>query len=151
MIKKYQFEKKLEKKRKALCPMKIALLNSLKQSDSPSKIQTISRELKLKELEDSKFTPNRINYNFDVTSPYYINITHRKFTKSSKSSGIDEENEVPPLKKNLNLFDLTERNLHEFSKTLRTVIVQDEISITKRRSYISGNFDDNFYHNFYLF
>ncbi|XP_065363161.1 uncharacterized protein LOC135956555 [Calliphora vicina] len=28
--------------------------------------------------DKNKFTPNRINYNYDVTSPYYINITHRR-------------------------------------------------------------------------
>ncbi|XP_073835399.1 uncharacterized protein [Musca autumnalis] len=36
-------------------------------------------------LSDSgKYTPNRVNYNYDVTSPYYINITHRRHRPQPK-------------------------------------------------------------------
>uniref|UniRef100_A0A1I8MXZ7 LEM domain-containing protein n=1 Tax=Musca domestica TaxID=7370 RepID=A0A1I8MXZ7_MUSDO len=31
-----------------------------------------------------KYTPNRINYNYDITSPYYINITHRRHKPQPK-------------------------------------------------------------------
>ncbi|XP_046801366.1 uncharacterized protein LOC111686697 [Lucilia cuprina] len=34
--------------------------------------------------ENNKYTPNRINYNYDVTSPYYINITHRRHKPQPK-------------------------------------------------------------------
>lgn len=27
---------------------------------------------------NNKYTPNRVHYNYDVTSPYYVNITHRR-------------------------------------------------------------------------
>ena len=136
VIKKFQFEKKLEKKRKELCPIRLALLNSQKSSDSPARTHTSSNVQALRDLEENKFTPNRINYNFDVTSPYFVNITHRKFSRSKSANSIVNADETPT--ENLNLFDLTEKNLHEFSKTSQTVIVQDELAISKRRSYISG-------------
>ncbi|XP_075154754.1 uncharacterized protein LOC142228259 [Haematobia irritans] len=34
--------------------------------------------------DNGKYTPNRINYNYDVTSPYYINITHRRHKPQPK-------------------------------------------------------------------
>lgn len=136
VIKKFQFEKKLEKRRKELCPMRLALLNSQKLSDSPARVHTPTKVQALRDLEENKFTPNRINYNFDATSPYFVNITHRKFSRSKSANSTVDADETPT--ENLNLFDLTEKNLHEFSKTSQTVIVQDELAISKRRSYISG-------------
>lgn len=48
--------------------------------------------------DNNKFTPNRINYNYDVTSPYYINITHRRHKPQPKFPDYppeeDEENIV---------------------------------------------------------
>ncbi|XP_059222901.1 uncharacterized protein LOC106085541 [Stomoxys calcitrans] len=44
-------------------------------------------------LDNGKYTPNRINYNYDVTSPYYINITHRRHKPQPKFP----ENLAPPI------------------------------------------------------
>uniref|UniRef100_W8BHJ2 Ankyrin repeat and LEM domain-containing protein 1 n=1 Tax=Ceratitis capitata TaxID=7213 RepID=W8BHJ2_CERCA len=93
------------------------------------------------ETPHSKYTPNRIHYNYDVTSPYYINITHRRHRPQpifpniestpeakvvSPSFGcinLEELNsEVTDLKQisnipqeSVNVFALTERNLKELS------------------------------------
>lgn len=81
-------------------------------------------------MPDNKYTPNRINYNFDVTSPYYINITHRKkcrtpepvVTKSPSVARTPEElvsnsdssySDTEVVQKNL--FTLNEQNLQEFN------------------------------------
>lgn len=42
--------------------------------------------------DSNKFTPNRIHYNYDVTSPYYINITHRRHKPQPKFPPIQTEN-----------------------------------------------------------
>jgi len=62
----------------------------------------------------STLTPNRINYNFDVTSPYYINITHRKRSKGTVN--VEASNTID---KKENLFELTEDNLQEYSTTIK--------------------------------
>lgn len=58
------------------------------------------------------YTPNKRHYNFDVTSPYYINITHRRKENVPKISLLAEElySNQP-----INLFKLTENNLEEFT------------------------------------
>lgn len=116
--------------------MKLAILNSKKLNDSPVCVTPTPNNQALRDLEENKFTPNRINYNFDATSPYFVNITHRKFSRSKSANSSVNPDETPS--ENLNIFDLTERNLHEFSKNSQTVIVQNELAISKRRSYISG-------------
>lgn len=59
-------------------------------------------------------TPSKSNpYNFDRTSPFYINITHRrkpKVTVQHESPVVADEISMPK-----NLFELTESNLREFS------------------------------------
>ncbi|XP_036317468.1 uncharacterized protein LOC118732439 [Rhagoletis pomonella] len=86
-----------------------------------------------------KYTPNRVHYNYDVTSPYYINITHRRHrpqpifpttaeplnkarniernssdVQSVNSEGHRPESLTSP-QKSVNVFDLTEKNLKELS------------------------------------
>lgn len=82
----------------------------------------------VQQLEESKYTPNRINYNFDVTSPYYINITHRRKKPIQKldSTLIKETDlekcidlpivEVEEIRKNL--FELTKENVDQFSQEM---------------------------------
>lgn len=101
------------------------------------------------------FTPNRINYNFDVTSPYYINITHRRKcwnmpvaqTSSEKPSWLKEtppknqihsnssDNDDEPIEvvKSVpqNLFELTEENLRHF-----TVITDADDEASTRMSLV---------------
>lgn len=116
--------------------------------------ESIVRNRLLQNLEEKQFTPNRINYNFDVTSPYYINITHRKHSTSSKAKKkliIDdvveetEDNEDDEADIKPNLFELTERNLKEFSKHMNNPIVVNRFAITKRKSYIK-KWQDNIRH-----
>lgn len=42
--------------------------------------------------DSNKFTPNRVHYNYDVTSPYYINITHRRHRIQPKFPPLQPEN-----------------------------------------------------------
>lgn len=119
-IKNFVFEKKLKKKTR--------------------------KNILLHKFEELKFTPNRINYNFDVSSPYYVNITHRRHKTSDKFKKkldmdeqevqVDEEDDDDCNKKNL--FELTEKNVKEFSKQLNTAIVINRLAIHKRRSYIKN-------------
>lgn len=72
MFKKHIFEEKLANR------------NHLKTSTegTPTKqLQTTMKKmhkLTVPTNADLIYTPNRVNYNFDATSPYYINITHRR-------------------------------------------------------------------------
>jgi ankyrin repeat and LEM domain-containing protein 1 len=113
-IKKFVFEKKLKKKTR--------------------------KNILQHEFEELKYTPNRINYNFDASSPYYINITHRRHKTSDKPRKIffpENDDEVEDEYNNQkNLFELTERNVKEFSKQMNTPIVVNKFAITKRNSYI---------------
>lgn len=87
----------------------------------------------IQHIDDKKFTPNRINYNFDATSPYYVNITHRRHKTSRENRRAVETDENCDRK---NLFELTERNLKQFSREMTQVVVVDRLAIHKRRSYI---------------
>lgn len=138
VIKKFIFEQKIEKRKKELMTVE----NSFDSPSKPVKIPHLKHNVvhALQKLEDRKFTPNRINYNFDVTSPYYINITHRRF-KSSKSSRSDEtfviQREEKPENYKKNLFELTEKNLYQFSREISQTIIDNPSTMSKRRSYIS--------------
>lgn len=74
-------------------------------------------------IESSKnSTPSRIIYNFDRTSPYYINITHRKKSSpplTNNSTPIGEPKSVDDLEKPMDIFELTEENLARYSKRIR--------------------------------
>lgn len=111
-------------------------------------------------------TPNRINYNFDKTSPYYINITHRrKYTSVNEkipspppvaavntplhSSDDDDDDDVEEVDDASNLFQLTEQNLHQFT-TIRSGDMslvrrwRDKIACQQkgRQSVLPSNLDD---------
>lgn len=147
VIQRFVFEQKIEKKKKEI----IRLQKSQERVATPKKDEidsAPSTPLKntltyvLQNIEKKKFTPNRINYNFDVTSPYYINVTHRRFNKSRPETEDNEENEKKAeaqeesMEVCKNLFELTRKNLKEFSKQVNKAIVINRIAIHKRRSYI---------------
>ena len=57
--------------------------------------------------DSNKFTPNRVHYNYDVTSPYYINITHRRHKLQPKfpplqSENVDKEQLAPQSSRQVN-------------------------------------------------
>jgi hypothetical protein len=140
VIKKFIFEQKIEKKKQELMTVEHCFDSPGKPLKNPIKHNVVHA---LQKLEDKKFTPNRINYNFDVTSPYYINITHRRF-KSSKSSRSNDTCTMnsdlapeKPEKYKKNLFELTEKNLYQFSKEISQTIIENPSTMEKRRSYIA--------------
>lgn len=147
VIQRFIFEQKIERKKKEV----ILLQKSQERVETPIEDDgsetAPSTPLKssltrvLQNIEKKKFTPNRINYNFDVTSPYYINVTHRRH-KSRLEIDDNEENEkkaeaqAGSVEVSKNLFELTRKNLKEFSKQVNKAIVINRIAIHKRRSYI---------------
>lgn len=88
----------------------------------------------MKHLEEPAFTPNKTNYNFDTTSPYFINVTHRK-----KDVLVND-----------NLFELTEQNLQQFSKETSLADQQlsfinswrEKVQKSKSRQSIIRKFND---------
>jgi ankyrin repeat and LEM domain-containing protein 1 len=137
-IQKFVFEKKIEKKRRDLI-LKSKHLEELKNEETFSTpIKNNHLKNAIQSLDEKKFTPNRINYNFDVTSPYYIGITHRRHKTSRENSRVvdEDEPETAETSSKKNLFELTQRNLKEFSEQMSQVIVIDRLAIHKRRSYI---------------
>lgn len=156
IIKKYIFELKIEHKRNELllqsksCNSPILLASPRKllfeSNNTPIKTNNGLRNMvqAIQNLDEKKFTPNRINYNFDATSPYYINIAHRRHKSTNcKNYSHDLDNSIndnyKPIKNcQKNLFELTEKNLKDFSKQMTSVIVQNRLAIHKRRSYISA-------------
>lgn len=90
MLKKMIFESK-EKKRKELA-------QSENQSSQP---------------RDARLTLNRVIYNMDSASPYYVNITRRK-----QNVPILQHNENIPtiVEEQANIFQLNESNLEQFQK-----------------------------------
>lgn len=133
------FEQKLEERKKLILEKtttnKIQLFSPKLTTKLNKNFLTIPKNYlhsSVQELEEAKYTPNRINYNFDVTSPYYINITHRR---KKQSAGIQQKNldpekcinlpisEIPEIpevveKFRKNLFELTKENVDEFSKEM---------------------------------
>lgn len=65
---------------------------------------------------DRSITPSRIIYNFDKASPYYVNITHRRKDKTSiaRQTLFTQSDS-----QDVNIFELTEQNLAQFSKSIR--------------------------------
>ncbi|XP_055594473.1 uncharacterized protein LOC129745426 [Uranotaenia lowii] len=126
----------------------------------------------IQKLDENKLTPNRIHYNFDATSPYYINITHRnKQTKAKRIDNIstqtvplnqteqkeelieiiespDEDDNIVVGRKNL--FELTERNLANFSRNMtnsgrRSSFIEcwrDKIAALRDRNKLSTKLED---------
>ncbi|KAH8353730.1 hypothetical protein KR084_013016 [Drosophila pseudotakahashii] len=74
------------------------------------------------QLADS-LTPNQQRYNHDVTSPYYINITHRRHRPQPKFPEPEEleSAQIPPLpdEESVNLFALTEAHLTQLIQSQR--------------------------------
>ncbi|XP_063697185.1 ankyrin repeat and LEM domain-containing protein 1 homolog [Culicoides brevitarsis] len=66
---------------------------------------------------DRSITPSRISYNFDKASPYYVNITHRR--RNNTSSNARQSLFQSETQKNVNIFELTEDNLAQFTQTIR--------------------------------
>lgn len=147
VIQRFIFEQKIERKKKEVILLQKSqerVETSIEDdgcgtaSSTPLK-NSLTRVLQ--NIEKKKFTPNRINYNFDVTSPYYINVTHRRH-KSRLEIDDNEENEkkaeaqAGSVEVSKNLFELTRKNLKEFSKQVNKAIVINRIAIHKRRSYI---------------
>ncbi|XP_058460409.1 ankyrin repeat and LEM domain-containing protein 1 [Malaya genurostris] len=171
----YAFERKFEKKREQM----------LQQTSSSGKayIKCLGGYLKVttptknclravQTLDENKLTPNRVHYNFDATSPYYINITHRrksrsKTTKDNINKSIvaieqaeneqdnpaaedSTDNEEDVIVGRQNLFELTERNLDSFSRNMtglgrRTSFIEcwrDKIATLRDRNKLSTNLDD---------
>ncbi|XP_070506582.1 ankyrin repeat and LEM domain-containing protein 1-like [Chironomus tepperi] len=143
IIKNHIFEEKIERKKKEILAARSQKLevpktpakNELFNDGTPVKNAVTNA---IQNIEHGKFTPNRINYNFDATSPYFINITHRRHKKSKSYNESQEptENEVQNEKKNL--FELTEENVKAFSKLMQNPIVIQRIAIHKRKSYIAA-------------
>lgn len=149
VIQKFIFEQKIEKKKKELIlkskdPTTQGSIYSPRRllDESPNTpIKNNHLKNAIQSIDEKKFTPNRINYNFDVTSPYYINITHRRHKTSRDNSAISENNDgqlEDTMCGQKNLFELTENNLKQFSQQMSKVIVIDRIAIHKRRSYINN-------------
>uniref|UniRef100_A0A0K8VDW3 Ankyrin repeat and LEM domain-containing protein 1 n=1 Tax=Bactrocera latifrons TaxID=174628 RepID=A0A0K8VDW3_BACLA len=125
---------------------------SNKQKEKGSNVTPVNRMFSNVRNNDSgnpdtpnnKYTPNRVHYNYDVTSPYYINITHRRHrpqpvfppirsppNSKNKSNDFecenlsvpdpntkeDQEKESTDTQSSVNVFHLTEKNLKELSKT----------------------------------
>ncbi|XP_016970744.1 uncharacterized protein LOC108038469 [Drosophila rhopaloa] len=80
------------------------------------------RQKKHKERVDA-LTPNQQRYNHDVTSPYYINITHRrhrpqpKFPEPAEIECVDPP--TLPDEESVNLFALTEAHLTQLIQSQR--------------------------------
>ncbi|EAL39470.3 AGAP011496-PA [Anopheles gambiae str. PEST] len=108
VIQNHVFEQKIDQKRKQL----------IKQQQQEQQ-QTL--------------TPNKLHYNFDATSPYYVNITHRRKDRFKTLFPTDDatanrENTAPTVDDETNLFELTERNLRDFTR--------DSEPTGRRRSFI---------------
>ncbi|XP_058055184.1 uncharacterized protein LOC131206588 [Anopheles bellator] len=164
LLQNYIFEQKMEQKRKGLQQKQQHLEKNLMLSPSmrlrkgygermpPGKALPVPQA-----LDDSAYTPNKEHYNFDVTSPYYVNITHRRknrFKPLNKTvnttlfpdESITSEREntppaamgsceeivtaTPPVTERTNLFELTERNLQNFTR-------QEEPASGRRMSFVA--------------
>ncbi|XP_055533867.1 uncharacterized protein LOC129723579 [Wyeomyia smithii] len=170
----FAFEKKFEKKREQMMQQNhssgngyVKCLGGYLRLTTPTKNCLNAVQV----LDENKLTPNRIHYNFDVTSPYYINITHRRKSRSkivkdniNKSiieieqaerqeeanetqESSDEEDIVVGRR---NLFELTERNLTDFSRNMtgmgrRTSFIEcwrDKVSALRVKHKLSTNLHD---------
>ncbi|XP_022226038.2 ankyrin repeat and LEM domain-containing protein 1 homolog [Drosophila obscura] len=80
-------------------------------------------------------TPNQIlKYNYDVTSPYYINITHRRHKPQPKFPDIPMDATTLPDEQSVNLFTLTEAHLTQLLQSQ----CQEDPDQPKRRSIIES-------------
>jgi len=145
IIKNHIFEEKIERKKKEILAIrsqklevpKTPVKNELFNDGTPIKNAVTNA---IQNIEHGKFTPNRINYNFDATSPYFINITHRRHkTSRSYNESLEQAEENEEMhNEQKNLFELTEENVKAFSKLMHNPIVVERIAIHKRKSYIAA-------------
>lgn len=180
LLQNYIFERKFEKKREQMIQKEqhngtsssgggfIKCLGGYLRVTTPTKnlLTTVQA------LEENKLTPNRVHYNFDATSPYYINITHRRKDRmkslkedinqsilaqqqedhpeeAPEQNGDDAEEDVVVIGRK-NLFELTERNLASFTKKMtgkgrRSSYIEcwrDKIAALRVRNKLSTNIED---------
>ncbi|XP_061512347.1 uncharacterized protein LOC3291349 isoform X2 [Anopheles gambiae] len=185
VIQNHVFEQKIDQKRKQLIKQQqqeqqqTVLSPSMRfkksvagflPAVSSTRLHPNSALTALQVLEEHKLTPNKLHYNFDATSPYYVNITHRRKdrfktlfptddatanrentapTVDDESLGCEpiaarerrrqetaldsteelgEEGLVHEVPSRTNLFELTERNLRDFTR--------DSEPTGRRRSFI---------------
>ncbi|XP_041785482.1 uncharacterized protein LOC121600691 [Anopheles merus] len=182
VIQNHVFEQKIDRKRKQLIKQQqeqqqTVLSPSMRFKKSvagflpPVSSTRLHPNSALAALEEYKLTPNKIHYNFDATSPYYVNITHRRKDRfktlfptddasanrentaptvddeslgcepitvrdrrqqtaldSTEEQGGGEEEVVHEVPSRTNLFELTERNLRDFTR--------DSEPTGRRRSFI---------------
>uniref|UniRef100_A0A182WF90 LEM domain-containing protein n=1 Tax=Anopheles minimus TaxID=112268 RepID=A0A182WF90_9DIPT len=81
VIQNHVYEMKIEQKRQQLL---LENQRSLQQNILSLPASRFYAANALQPLEDRFLTPNKINYNFDATSPYYVNITHRRKDRGKK-------------------------------------------------------------------
>uniref|UniRef100_A0A182QTL7 LEM domain-containing protein n=1 Tax=Anopheles farauti TaxID=69004 RepID=A0A182QTL7_9DIPT len=200
VIQNHVFEQKIERKRKQLMlehqhqqehPVLSPSIRYKKSVAAEFHPMTASTRLHpsnaltaLQVLEERKLTPNKIHYNFDATSPYYVNITHRRkdrFKTLFPERLASERENLPPVEANeandggfkplpdteteteteieaektepvsrTNLFELTERNLKNFTRDhestgRRTSFIKcwrEKIADMRERSQISRKLED---------
>ncbi|XP_017064352.2 uncharacterized protein LOC108103405 [Drosophila eugracilis] len=86
-------------------------------------------------------TPNQQRYNHDVTSPYYINITHRRHKPQPKFPDLPQfqSADIPPLpeEESVNLFALTEAHLTQLIQSQKENQSEDA-NQPKRRTLIES-------------
>lgn len=165
----FVFEKKFETKRKELIQKEqqngnssgglVKCFGGYLRLDTPTKKSVL--------MDESKLTPNRVHYNFDATSPYYINITHRRKTSPKRTKDdynravlhlqdtldgtkLSDDDDIVVARKNL--FELTEKNLANFSQNMssstrksRTSFIEcwrDKIAVLRDRNKLSTNIED---------
>ncbi|XP_034668882.1 uncharacterized protein LOC117901982 [Drosophila subobscura] len=86
-------------------------------------------------VEASTTPKQTLKYNYDVTSPYYINITHRRHKPQPKFPDIaDAPATLPDEEESVNLFALTEAHLTQLLQSQ----YQEDPDHPKRRSIIES-------------
>ncbi|XP_039449063.1 ankyrin repeat and LEM domain-containing protein 1 [Culex pipiens pallens] len=160
IMQRFVFERKFEKKRQQILRKELSTPEGgfvkclggylwVGGGGTPTK-----NSLTVQALDENKLTPNKVHYNFDATSPYYINITHRK--RTPKSAILNDVQDSPPVEDDeivmakQNLFELTERNLTQFSRSMangrrRSSYIEcwrDKIAALRDRNKLSTNLED---------
>lgn len=113
MFKNIAFERKQNQNRKANhTPRKMPTMNYLAvPTRSEFNLQTQQSPKCASPLHGNQLTPHRKAYNFDSTSPYYINITHRGNKMKHLHEMKSQRNGLA-----VNLFKLTRARLEEFTR-----------------------------------
>lgn len=92
VFKKHIFKKKLEGRFPQIPKLKPTPSKELMQAIKNNHLSVPTGESQSK--GNQIYTPNRQNYNFDVTSPYYVNITHRRKKLSLPKKSAEESDSV---------------------------------------------------------